>query len=212
MAFLFGGEHKVRSDPVREHQQEIKRAIRAMDREEARAVVADKALTKEIVAHARGQKLHQCKSKAQELVRFRAHRARMANMRGHLSSLGQQLDAVKGTQQIHQVMENATWLMRSLNQRIDPKASHRLLTEFERQTTAFSAGQEVIHETLDSVFEADDEQEASDDALSGIFTELGLTEAGELHRASASTAGVAVDDAEMQARLARLRTQPSPPH
>ena len=213
MAFLFGGERKAAADPVREHQQEIRRALRAMDREDSRSAAADQALVKEITAHARDQKLPQCKAKAQQLVRARAHRARLNSMRGQLTSLGQQLEVVKGTQQIHRVLEQTTALMRTLNLRVNPKAAHKLLTEFERQNTAFVAGQEVMQETLDAVFEADDEHAASDDALAGIFMELGLSEAAGLYRASASASGeggVAHDDARMEARLARLRAQAPP--
>ena len=112
---------------------------------------------------------------------------------------------------MHRVMEQTTALMRALNQRMNPKACHRQLVEFERQSAALSMGQEVMQETLDSVFEADDEQEASDEALSGIFTELGLTEAAELHRASPARPEAAPDDdTQMQARLARLRAQLPP--
>lgn len=211
MAFLFGGERKARGDPVREHQQEIRRAIRAMDREGARSAAGEKALIKDITALARDQKLTQCKAKAQQLVRTRLHRARLDGMRAQLTSLGQQLEVVKGTQQIHAVLERTTALMRALNLRINPKAAHKLLLEFERQNTAFTAGQEVMQETLDTVFEADDEHEASDDALSSIFMELGLSEAGELCRAAASTeASAPLDDTQMEARLARLRG-PAPP-
>lgn len=209
MAFLFGGERKARADPVREHQQQIRRAIRAMEREDARSAAADRVLVKEITAHARDQKLPQCKAKAQQLVRARAHRARLDTMRGQLTALGQQLEVVKGTQQIHRVVEQTTALMRAINLRVNPRAAHKLLVDFERQNTAFTAGQEVMQETLDAAFEADDEQEASDDALSGIFRELGLSEAAELCRASA-TADAPRDDAQMVARLARLKAQVQP--
>jgi hypothetical protein len=209
MAFLFGGERKARADPVREHQQQIRRAIRAMEREDARSAAADRALVKEITAHARDQKLPQCKAKAQQLVRARAHRARLDTMRGQLTALGQQLEVVKGTQQIHRVVEQTTALMRAINLRVNPRAAHKLLVDFERQNTAFTAGQEVMQETLDAAFEADDEQEASDDALSGIFRELGLSEAAELCRASA-TADAPRDDAQMVARLSRLKAQVQP--
>lgn len=209
MAFLFGGERKARADPMREHQQQIRRAIRAMEREDARSAAADQALVKEITAHARDQKLPQCKAKAQQLVRARAHRARLDTMRGQLTALGQQLEVVKGTQQIHRVVEQTTALMRVINLRVNPRAAHKLLVDFERQNTAFTAGQEVMQETLDAAFEADDEQEASDDALSGIFRELGLSEAAELCRASA-TADAPRDDAQMVARLARLKAQVQP--
>jgi hypothetical protein len=209
MAFLFGGERKARADPMREHQQQIRRAIRAMEREDARSAAADRALVKEITAHARDQKLPQCKAKAQQLVRARAHRARLDTMRGQLTALGQQLEVVKGTQQIHRVVEQTTALMRAINLRVNPRAAHKLLVDFERQNTAFTAGQEVMQETLDAAFEADDEQEASDDALSGIFRELGLSEAAELCRASA-TADAPRDDAQMVARLARLKAQVQP--
>lgn len=206
MAFLFGGARKVAADPVREHLLEVKRAIRAMDRERDRAAAADRLLGKEIVACAREQRLDQCKAKAKELVRTRAHRGRLEGLRTHLLSLGQQLEAVRGTQQVHRVLEQTTTLMRALNQKISPKAGHRLLAEFGRQSTAFSMGQEVMQEALDDAFEADDEQEASDDALSGIFMELGLTAAAGLRDVPEACAQL--DDEAMQARLAQLRAQP----
>lgn len=204
MAFLFGGAARPRADPVREQQQEVRRAMRAMDREEARAAAADRALVAEITRCARAQRLVECRAKARDLVRARAHRSRMAGMRSHLASLAQQLETLKGTQQIHRVMEQTTALMTALNRRVNPRSVHKVLAEFERQNAAFAAGQEVLTETLDTVFEADDEQEASDEALSSVFAELGLSEAAGLRPAQAAGAGAA-DDAEIHRRLAGLR-------
>lgn len=207
MAFLFGGERRVPADPIREHQSEIRRAIRGMDREDARSAASEKQLLRAITQAAQEQRLPQCKAKARELVRLRAHRARLYGVRTHLTGLSQQLEAVRGTQQVHRVVEQTTALMRGLNARLTPKAGVQLLAEFERQNAALAAGQEVMQETLDSVLEADDEQEASDDALANIFLELGLHEAAGLHRASLAASLDPAADAEMGARLARLRPQ-----
>lgn len=208
MAFLFGGERRVPPDPIREHQTEIRRAIRGMDREDVRGAAAEKQLLRAITQAAQEQRLQNCKAKARDLVRLRAHRARMSGVRTHLSGLSQQLEGVRGTQQVYRVMEQTTALMRGLNARMTPKAGIKLLTEFERQNTALAAGQEVMQETLDAVFEADDEQEASDDALASVFLELGLHEAAGLHRASLAASQGLAADAEIGARLARLRSQP----
>jgi len=49
-----------------------------------------------------------------------------------------------------------------------------MLLEFERQTLAFGNKQEVLEETLDGIFEADNEQSNTDQALASVFQELGL--------------------------------------
>jgi hypothetical protein len=49
-----------------------------------------------------------------------------------MTSLGQQLEVVKGTQQIHRVLEQTTALMRTLNLRVNPKAAHKLLDTHNR--------------------------------------------------------------------------------
>ena len=49
-----------------------------------------------------------------------------------------------------------------------------MLLEYERQSSSFADGQQVLEENLDSMFELDDEQTSTDQAVAGVFQELGL--------------------------------------
>jgi hypothetical protein len=203
MAFLFGGGKPPapKPDPVREHRQELQRAARALDREDLKGVRSEALLKKEIEAHARSQRYDVCQDKARDLVRLRAHRGRLSRIKGHMTSLDRQLATIQGGRQVQSVLLKTTQIMRDMNRALDPRAVHRMLHDFERHSTALSMGQEVIEETLDTVFEVEDEGIATDDAMVAVFAELGLDQ----RIASRAPGRVDADDACMEARLARLR-------
>lgn len=205
MAFLFGGGKpaKPAPDPVREHRQELQRGIRAMDREDYKAARSEALLKKEIEASARLQRYDACQAKARELIRLRAHRDRLTHIRGHMTSLDRQLATVQGGKQIQSIVLRTTQIMRNMNRSLDPRGVHRMLHEFERHSTALSMGQEIVEETLDSVFEVEGEGDATDDAMLAVFAELGLDQR-VVSRPRGDDAGLAAD-ANMEARLARLR-------
>ena len=123
-------------------------------------------------------------------------------MKGHMASLDRQLATVQGGRQIQSALLKTTQIMGDMKRALDPRAVHRMLHEFERQSTALSMGQEVVEETLDTVFEVDGESDATDDAMVSVFAELGL----DLSIASrGSVAPSPATDTDMEERLARLR-------
>jgi division protein CdvB (Snf7/Vps24/ESCRT-III family) len=202
MAFLFGGGKppKPPPDPVREQRLELQRAARAMDREDLKAARTEALLKREIEAQARLQRYDACQAKARELIRLRAHRSRLSHIKGHMTSLDRQLATVQGGKQIQSVVLKTTQIMRGMNRSLDPRGVHRMLQEFERHSTALSVGQEVVEETLDSVFEVEGEGDAADDAMVAVFAELGLDQ-----RVIARPRVEPCIDAELETRLARLR-------
>lgn len=210
MAFLFGGGRATASNPIREYQTELRHAARGIDREDARAIQQERRLQAEILHEAQARRFPACAAKGKELVRLRSHRARLATMKGHMTSLAQQLSAVGNTHGMQQIVAKTTRLLQGLNQRTDARAIHRQLLEFERQSAHMQAKQEVMEETLDNIFEADGEEEATDDALASVFTEIGLDSQAVLAgaRASRPQAGgqaLAPPDDDFEARLARLK-------
>jgi division protein CdvB (Snf7/Vps24/ESCRT-III family) len=210
MAFLFGGgtAPATRQDPAKEYQRDLRHAQRSMDREDQKAAAREKLLLTDIMRQAKERKLEQCKTRVKELIRLRGHRARMSAMKGHMTSLGQQLASVQSAQSMQAIMGKTARLLQGLNKKMDAKGMHRLLMDYERQTSTFTASQEVVEETLDSMFETDGEQEATDDAMRGVFEELGLDLAADFGaaRAVSSRQQDDVDLADIEARLNRLRT------
>lgn len=205
MSFLFGGAPKANKDPVKEHQKELRHALRALEREDIKAGAQEKTLVNTITKHAREQRMDICRTQAKELVRLRVHRSRLAIMKGHMTTLAQQLSTVQSCKIMQETMAKTTVLLQKLNHRMDARAIHRMLMEYEKQSTLFNDGQEVVEETLDTLFETENEQVATDDAVLAVFQELGLDLALGM---SVPGTGMPVTENtdDLESRLRNLRT------
>jgi hypothetical protein len=207
MSFLFGGAPQVKKDPVRDYQKELRHATRSMDREEIKTASQEKILLSSITKLAKDQRLDLCKTKAKELVRLRAHRHRLVTMKGHMATLQHQLSTVNSAKVMQETMAKTTHLLRSLNSRLDAKAIHRMLMEFERQSVTFTDGQEILENTLDGIFEAENEQASTDQAVAGVFQELGLEIEMNLGNAGGGLGVSSISDVDLAERLQSLKAQ-----
>ncbi len=206
MSFLFGGARKTNSNPIKDYQRELRKAMRTMDREDLKGAAEERTLIASITKNARENKIDVCKTKAKELVRLRAHRARLATMKGHMSTLAQQLSTVQSAKVMQETLAKTTHLLRGLNSRLDARAIFKMLTEFERQSLQFSDGQGVLEETLDNIFETDNEQAMTDEAVAGIFDELKLNvELGMCSAKADASLHPAFSDTDLAARLQNLK-------
>jgi division protein CdvB (Snf7/Vps24/ESCRT-III family) len=208
MSFLFGGAPKVTKDPVKDYQRDLRHAVRSMDREDIKAVAQERILLTTLGKLAQEQRVDLCKAKAKELVRLRAHRNRLATMKGHMTTLSQQLSTVQSAKVMQETMAKTTALLKKLNTRMDASSIHKLLLEFERQSTVFSDGQEIVEQTLDGIFETEDEQSITEEAVANVLQEVGLKL--ELGMSSATRAQSGLDTVELndlEARLQNLKTQ-----
>ena len=174
MSFLFGGASPNKKDLVKEYQKDLRTSMRSIDREESKAASQEKILVANINKLAKERRFDICKAKAKELIRLRAHRSRLVTMKGYVSTLQYQLASMQSAKVVQETMAKTTHLLCSLNTSVDAKAIHNMLLEFERQSLAFGNKQEVLEETLDGIFEADNEQSSTDQALASVFQELGL--------------------------------------
>ncbi len=222
MAFLFGGANtKAPRSPLREQQAALLRGIRDASREDSRAGVEERRLGQEIKRLAGQGHVEMCVSRAKELVRVRAHRTRLATMRGHMTGLTHQLGSFQGTQRVAEVLAKTALALRGVNKSMDPRAVQRMLAEYERQSELLATSQEMVGEGLDGALEQDGEQDATDSAVADVLRGLGLTMlaenavAGGANAACGSTTSAVslngygdpplqVED-ELAQRLARLR-------
>jgi response regulator of citrate/malate metabolism len=132
-------------------------------------------------------------------------------MKGHMKALGQQLSTVSGAQNMQAIMGKTARLLQGLNKKMDARAIHSMLMEYERQSTAFADTQEIVEESMDSMFETDGEQEATDDAMLKVFEELGLDLSVGIGAAKAGATATDRDIADdLDARLNRLRPSSAP--
>ena len=205
MSFLFGGKAPPQESGTKAALRDVRGASRRMQREDQRAGTEEQALMARIRADAAGSRLDECKANAGQLVRLRAHRRAARGMRGHLDSLAQQLATAQNTAVMVETMARTAALLTALNAKMDSAGMHRALLQFERQQCALADRTEVLTETLDAAFEAQDEDADADAAVVQILQEMGL-EVAALGSAQAPLRPPPGElDTDLEARLARLR-------
>lgn len=208
MSFLFGGKSTPAADPVQEMARNTRIAVRRLERDEAAASKQEEVLLKKIRALAGQGKVASCQAVAKELVRLRHHVKVIGQMRSQMNGLSQKLSVADSTNTIHSTLGKTAKMLGVLNKTLAPRELHKVLLEFQKQNTIFSDGQDILTETLEDAFEAEDENADIDDAVSRVFQEIGLdTEI----RATASTgptyeSSEMYDEDDLLKRLERLRT------
>jgi Snf7 len=209
MAFLFGGDKQsVRTDPVRDQEGQLRASCRSLDRIDAKSVMEEQKLVKEMRVLAKQGNVKGCETRARDLVRLRATREKLGTTKQHLVGLQRQLTVMQGTQALQKTLCATTQLLKDLNSQTNAKTMGRVLQDFERQNSIFTDQQEIMQDAMQDVFEVDDEGAAADDAVSSVLAEFQLDAALQLSRASVfpQFGGISADtDASLEQRLEKLK-------
>jgi division protein CdvB (Snf7/Vps24/ESCRT-III family) len=203
MAFLFGGARPTNKESLKDYQRKVASSARGMEREIARLDNQESRMQHELSRYARDTKIELATSKAKEMVRLRAHRARLYTMKEHMIGLAQQLQTVQSSSKMQETIAATVKMLQGLNARFDAPNVARMLSEFEKQNALITSKQEIVEDTLDSAFEADNESDATSEAVLSVLQEAGL----DLRSKLAPSGNGFLDDTEdLDARLQRLRT------
>ena len=204
MAFLFGGGRPVEADGgVRECERQVKRNVRGAERETLRLDAEEKRLLRELKACGVKRDLEGARGKARELVRLRAHRARMAALKSNMVGLAQELGEIGASQKIQETVGKTALMLSKLNSQLDLASASRLVVAFERESTQMGMKQEVLHDALESAFEAEGEKAMTEEAVEQVLVEAGLEDTLRFGAAHAATGGDGMD--EMERRLNALK-------
>ena len=183
MAFLFGGAREAGAkNPIRDLQTQVRGSVRASDRELLRIEREEKALLAQLKKCGSAERIDEARVKARELVRVRAHRARLSGLKTGLSGLARQLGEMGSSHRMQETLAQTTLMLQRLNGQLGLAGTQRMMMEFERQSSQLSAKQEVVDDALESAFEADNEQADADDAVLRVLEEAGLEEACRVFR------------------------------
>lgn len=205
MSFLFGGARPSGKDSLRDYQRKVAGSARGMAREITKLDAQERGMLKELSKHGADGKLEAATTKAKELVRLRAHRARLYTMKANMGGLAQQLQSVQSSAKIHETIALTAKMLQGLNARFDAPSVARMLNEFEKQNALIAAKQELVEDTLDSAFEVDGEADATSEAVLDVLQEAGLDLRGRLGRAAGLGEAESVEE-DLDARLQRLKT------
>lgn len=207
MSFLFGGKLEAPLNPAKTVVRDVRIALRKIERDEMNAIKQEKALLSKLKALGTQRKLEACQSQAKDLVRLRQHVKVLGQMKSQLTGLSQKLAVAESTGMIQSTLARTAKLLAGLNKQLSPKEMQRVLLEFQRQNTVFTDGQEILSETLDDAFEADDESANIDTAVAQVLDEVGIDSITLNSLQTARTySNVSFDDDDLTARLEKLRT------
>ena len=154
MSFLFGGARVSNTNSVRDYQRKVAGNARGMEREVSRLDHREALLQRELGKCAKDGKMDTATAKAKEIVRLRAHRERLRTVGTQMTGLAQQLQSVQTTGKVQEMISDTVGMLHTLNGRMDAGGVARMLSEFERQNVQMQAKQELMHDALDSGFEA----------------------------------------------------------
>eukprot|EP00276_Gloeochaete_wittrockiana_P019232 CAMPEP_0184343642 /NCGR_PEP_ID=MMETSP1089-20130417/12145_1 /TAXON_ID=38269 ORGANISM="Gloeochaete wittrockiana, Strain SAG46.84" /NCGR_SAMPLE_ID=MMETSP1089 /ASSEMBLY_ACC=CAM_ASM_000445 /LENGTH=187 /DNA_ID=CAMNT_0026673031 /DNA_START=24 /DNA_END=583 /DNA_ORIENTATION=- len=173
MSFLFG-KQKTPQEILREHQRVLRKSIRDLDRERTHLQQQEKTLIVEIKKMAKQNQMSAAKIMARDLVRTRTQIQKFYQMRSHLQAVSLRIQTLKSTAAIGNAMVGVTRAMGAMNQAMNMPALQRIMMEFERQSEIMDMKDEMMQDTLDDVFEAEDEEEETDEVISRVLDEIGI--------------------------------------
>ena len=206
MAFLFGRARPSGKDNLRDFQRQVSGSARGTGREVDRLAIQEKQMLAEIKKRGVQQDITGAHQKAKELIRLRQHKSRLTSMQMNLSGLSQELSQVNSSQKTAELMAKTTVMLQALNSTLDVRGVYGMLKEFEKQNTVMKEKQEVLNETLDDAFEADDEEVASGAALDQILQEVGLD---SMLKMGSVPSGPSCNETDLVTRLEKLRVPPT---
>ena len=206
MSFLFGGRVDSPQNPTKVIMRDVRLAVRKLERDEVQAEKQGAASLAKIKALATQGKLEQCQSQARDLVRLRHHARVLGQMKSQLTGLSQKLAVAESTGTIQATLGLTSKLLAGLNKHLSPKEMQRVLMEFQKQNTVFTDGQEVLNETLDEAFEADDELSNVDSEVTKVLDEIGIESGAFPSLMAARPMSLPAPDDDLVKRLENLKS------
>eukprot|EP00802_Teleaulax_amphioxeia_P024596 Tamp_25315.p1 GENE.Tamp_25315~~Tamp_25315.p1 ORF type:complete len:295 (+),score=83.33 Tamp_25315:100-885(+) len=212
MSFLFGGKQKTPAELMKEYKRNIDRSVREIEREKTKLQQQEKKIIVEIKKMAKDGQMAVVKTMAKDLVRTRAQVTKFYQMKCQMQAVGLKLQTIKSTQSMTEAMKGATKAMKGMNAKVNAPAMAKILKEFEKESSIMDDKQEMMDETIDEAFEADDEETQIEEVVGQVLAEIGIDLNGELCAPSAGGAATAkVGEADLDDELdARLRALKGP--
>lgn len=195
MAFLFGGARSSGADSLREFTSQTRASVRAIERELKKVDAQETALLRQLKKCAQSQAIDEATAKAKELVRLRGHRKRLQGLRSNMVGMAQELSEVGTSQKTQEIIGKTTHMLQRLNEQLNVGDTQRLMVAFERQSMEMSNKQEIVGDALDTAFTAENEAQASEEAVRQVLDEAGFDEAARLARSRPGSARQAGSDA-----------------
>ncbi|KAI9363252.1 Snf7-domain-containing protein [Pilaira anomala] len=218
MDFLFG-KKKTAAEVLRQHQRSLTKAQRELDREREKLERQEKKLILDIKKAAKENQMNSCKVMAKDLVRTRRNVQKFYQMKTQLQAVGLRIQTLSSSHQMAEAMKGATKAMGSMNRQMNLPQVQKIMMDFEKESEMMDMKDELMNDAIDDAMEGEDDEEESDEIVSKVLDEIGISFNQELDQVptgfkqptTATNERVAQtessNDAALQARLDNLRRE-----
>ncbi|KAE9556310.1 hypothetical protein FO519_000493 [Halicephalobus sp. NKZ332] len=168
----------------------------------------EKELEIEIKKLAQKGQVDACKILAKQLVQIRNQKTKNIAMNAKVTSIGAQTKTMSSMSTMTKAMGTAAQTMKAVDKQMPLEKFAADMREFQQTNEKMDMKEEMINDTLDSMFEVDEGEEQA--VIDQVLDEIGIEVAGKLPNAPMGTTGLKtankeVTDADIERMLAQLK-------
>lgn len=112
---------------------------------------------------------------AKSIVRNRNAVTKLYNLKAQLQAVSLRLAELKSTQAMADAMRGTTKAMAAMNRRLNLPSLNKIMMEFMRQNEKMEMTSDMMGDAIDGVFEGEGEEEETDQLVSQVLDEIGVT-------------------------------------
>ncbi|XP_065057082.1 charged multivesicular body protein 2b-like [Rhopilema esculentum] len=199
-------------EQVKQQKRQLNKVQREMTRDRGALERQEKQLENEIKKAAKAGNKQLATTLAKQLVQLRKTKTRNLAASGKITAVGHQATAMHATHKMAGSMQTATKAMGAMNKHISPEELARTLQEFEKESAKMDMSEEMINDTLESVFDESGDEEEQDAVVSQVLDEIGIEISGKLAGAPMASKSLpkaskatSDEDKEIEDMLAKLK-------
>jgi len=191
---------------IRSEQRQLTRQIREIERGEAKVKT-------QIKQSAKKNQMDVCKILAKELVQSRRAVTKLHVMNAEMNSLTMKMKEQLAQVRMTGALSKSTAVMSSVNKLMNVPDMQKTMMELSKEMQKAGVIEEIMNDTMDSVFDEDGLQEAADEEVENVLFELTAGQLGKapvaknqkLPQVQQPAQEISLDDDEVEARLAGLK-------
>jgi len=191
---------------IRSEQRQLTRQIREIERGEAKVKT-------QIKQSAKKNQMDVCKILAKELVQSRRAVTKLHVMNAEMNSLTMKMKEQLAQVRMTGALSKSTAVMSSVNKLMNVPDMQKTMMELSKEMQKAGVIEEIMNDTMDSVFDEDGLQEAADEEVENVLFELTAGQLGkapvaknkQLPQVQQPAQEISLDDDEVEARLAGLK-------
>eukprot|EP00794_Sanderia_malayensis_P000382 gene382-1015_t len=200
-------------EQMKQQKRVLNRTQRELTRDRAGIEKQEKQLENEIKKAAKAGNRPLAATLAKQLVQLRKAKTRSFAATSKISAVGAQATTMQANVKMAGSMQVATKAMGEMNKQISPQELAATMQNFEKESAKMDMSEEIMNDTLESVFDDSGDEAEQDAIVSQVLDEIGIEITGKLANAPSTsqslpqsrTKAKSDEDKEIEEMLAKLK-------